>query len=126
MAPALPTACRRWWPAFSRAAGSVAADSEAIKRNFFLRGFFKRRGYYSLTHFNRTKYAASKFVRNPEARIWLPAEHMFVTDNGEQQLSEEGLNPDLAGTIPVGGAPPAGAGVPSWNGICLALVISKK
>ncbi len=51
---------------------NLAADTEAIKHNFFLRGFFKRRGYYNLKHMNQTQYRASKFVKgNSSERVWL-------------------------------------------------------
>ena len=70
---------------------NLASDTEAIKHNFFLRGFFHRRGFYSLTHFNETKYASSKFVKHPSKRIWLAADGLFTgSANGAQQLSAEG------------------------------------
>jgi phospholipid/cholesterol/gamma-HCH transport system substrate-binding protein len=162
-----------------RATRNLASDTEAIKHNFFLRGFFHRRGYYSLTTFNRTKYARSKFVKDPGKRVWLRADDLFTTAaDGGQQLSPEGqevldravskiaddvtnnpimvegysqsgppsqrlvvsseragdvkkyletkfhLNPRLIGTIPLEDKPPERTGVPSWDGICLAVVIS--
>ena len=74
-----------------RATRNLASDTEAIKHNFFLRGFFHRRGFYSLNHFNREEYAASDFVKHPTQRIWLSAENLFTTSaNGAQQLTSEG------------------------------------
>jgi len=164
-----------------RATTNLASDTEAIKHNFFLRGFFHRRGYYNLTSFNRTKYASSKFVKHPAKRIWLRADGMFTnSSSGALELSSEGrstldqaisqmtgdlpnnpimiegyaeagspaedyavatrraaevkkyletrfeLKPDLIGTIPLGDKPPEGTGQESWNGICLAMVVSRK
>lgn len=164
-----------------RASENLASDTEAIKHNFFLRGFFKRRGFYDLNRMNPSEYAASEFVKHPAKRVWLPADGLFTTaSNGTEQLSKEGeaalsravsqiaadlpnnplvvegyaeessaaksflaarqradavrnyldshfhLNADLIGTIPLGDKPPRGTGKESWNGVCLALVVSKK
>lgn len=73
-----------------RATRNLAAETSAIKHNFFLRGFFHRRGFYTLT-LNRKEYDASDFVKNSSKRIWLSAENMFTASaNGKQQLTEEG------------------------------------
>lgn len=162
-----------------RATENLASDTEAIKHNFFLRGFFNRRGYYNLDHLNRTEYADSDFVKHAKERIWLAADNLFdTTANGSQELSKEGqqvlngalsriadnlpnnpimiegyavngpaaerflvarqradevrkyldsryhLNPDLVGTIPLEDKPPRGTGLESWDGVCLAMVVS--
>lgn len=36
------------------------------------------------------------------------------------------LKADLIGTIPLMDKPPQGTGKQAWNGVCLALVVSKK
>ena len=163
-----------------RTTRNLASDTEAVKHNFFLRGFFHRRGFYNLTQFNPHEYASSKFVKHPSQRIWLPADGLFTTSpKGSQQLSTEGrsaldravseigeelpnnpimvegyastgssapqyaapleratdvkqylesryhLKPDLIGTIPLEDKPPAGSGRNSWDGICLALIVSR-
>lgn len=73
-----------------RATRNLASDTNAIKHNFFLRGFFHRRGFYSLT-FNREEYESSDFVKHPSKRIWLPAEGLFTASaNGKQELTSEG------------------------------------
>ncbi len=64
----------------SATAGNLADDTEAIKHNFFLRGFFKRRGFYSLAHMTPAKYANNNFVKKPLARLWLPAAGLFTAD----------------------------------------------
>lgn len=73
-----------------RATRNLASDTNAIKHNFFLRGFFHRRGFYTLA-FNRKEYESSDFVEHPNKRIWLSAESLFTkAADGSQQLTSEG------------------------------------
>lgn len=164
-----------------RATTNLASDTEAIKHNFFLRGFFRRRGYYNLTQFNPTTYAKSKFVKQPSKRVWLAADGIFTkAASGAEKISDEGraaldetfsrltddlpnnpimiegyadqgspaqqyraaeeratavkkylvqrfqLRPDLIGAIPLRDKPPPGTGKNTWNGICFAMVVSRK
>lgn len=160
---------------------NLADDTEAVKHNLFLRGFFKRRGFYSFDTMTPSKYAASKFVKKPRARVWVPSKGMFKTgEDGSQQLTDTGkealdkamsgltpylpnnpvvvegyassgapdqeyllsrqralaaraylqqdfhLDPKLVGVMPFGAHPPKGAGLETWDGVCLVLVESKK
>lgn len=74
-----------------RATRNLASDTEAIKHNFFLRGFFHRRGFYNLTQLNRKEYESSDFVKHPRKRIWLTAENLFTTTpTGAQELTVDG------------------------------------
>ncbi|HLG95114.1 MAG TPA: MlaD family protein [Bryobacteraceae bacterium] len=74
-----------------RATTNLAADTEAIKHNFFLRGFFHRRGFYNLAQLNPNEYQKSNFVKKPAKRIWLTADGMFTkSPNGALQLSDRG------------------------------------
>lgn len=162
-----------------RTARNLASDTDAIKHNFFLRGFFHRRGFYSL-NFNPTEYASSEFVKHPAKRVWLSAGDLFTTTSaGTPLLTVEGrntidhavsrivddlpnnpimiegyadsnspaqgylaasqraadvkqylisrfhLNPDLIGTIALDDKPPKGVGRESWNGVCLAVLVSR-
>jgi hypothetical protein len=43
----------------------MAEDTEALKHNFFLRGFFRRRGYYNLTHIPSDSYRKDRVFTNP-------------------------------------------------------------
>lgn len=159
---------------------NLADDTEAVKHNFFLRGFFKRRGFYNLDTITPSKYASTEFVKKPHARIWIPAAGLFnVGPGGSQQLSDVGrsildqsmsdlvpflpnnpivvegystngvpdqrylasrqrafevrqylesrfhLNSKLVGIMPLGDQPPPGVHKSTWNGICLALVVSR-
>jgi phospholipid/cholesterol/gamma-HCH transport system substrate-binding protein len=58
--------------------GNMAEDTEALKHNFFFRGFFKRRGYYSLANLKADQYRRDKVFANPENhRAWLSADDLF-------------------------------------------------
>jgi phospholipid/cholesterol/gamma-HCH transport system substrate-binding protein len=74
------------------ASSNVADDTEALKHNFILRGFFKRRGYYDLTHIPPDKYRTDSLFTSPaNSRAWLSAEQVFVRDpGGPEQLSQAG------------------------------------
>ena len=163
-----------------QAATNVADDTEALKHNFFFRGFFHRRGFFNLAELTPSKYDSSKFVRKARARVWIPGAGLFIRDSdGAQELTDTGrsildqymselvpflpnnpiviegysesgmpnqrylesrqrasdvreylesrfhLKSELVGIIPLGERPPAESGKSRWDGICLALVISK-
>jgi phospholipid/cholesterol/gamma-HCH transport system substrate-binding protein len=75
----------------NQAAGNLADDTEAIKHNFFFRGFFKRRGFYSLAHMTPSEYEKSDFIKKPAARIWVPATGLFeIGPDGAQQFRPDG------------------------------------
>jgi phospholipid/cholesterol/gamma-HCH transport system substrate-binding protein len=70
----------------------MAEDTEALKHNFFFRGFFKRRGYYNLTDLKSDQYRHDKVFANPENhREWLTTEDLFQpASNGLETLSLAG------------------------------------
>jgi phospholipid/cholesterol/gamma-HCH transport system substrate-binding protein len=74
------------------ATGNMAEDTEALKHNFFFKGFFARRGYYTLSNLSPQEYRRSKLFGNPHsARAWLQATALFQTvPNGREELSPEG------------------------------------
>jgi phospholipid/cholesterol/gamma-HCH transport system substrate-binding protein len=74
------------------ATSNMADDTEALKHNFFFRGFFRRRGYYNLTHIPPDKYRKNVLVTNPDNyRTWLSAEQLFQQDSsGQEQISTRG------------------------------------
>jgi phospholipid/cholesterol/gamma-HCH transport system substrate-binding protein len=163
-----------------QAVTNFADDTEAVKHNFFLRGFFHRRGFYNLSDLTPKKYDSTKFVRKARARVWIPAAGLFTTgSDGTQTLTDVGrsilnqsmsdlvpflpndpvviegyaanglpgqlylesrqraldvrqylewrfhLKSELLGIMPLGDHPPPGTGKTTWDGICLALVVSK-
>jgi phospholipid/cholesterol/gamma-HCH transport system substrate-binding protein len=74
-----------------QAMGNLADDTEAIKHNFFLRGFFHRRGFFNLSDVTRTEYVATEFVKKPTVRVWIPDNGLFTVEaDGTQQLTREG------------------------------------
>jgi len=74
------------------ATGNLAAETEALKHNFLLRGFFRRRGYFDLDHLSPDKYRKDKFFLKPaNSRIWLPASDVFeVSTDGGEVISRAG------------------------------------
>jgi phospholipid/cholesterol/gamma-HCH transport system substrate-binding protein len=76
----------------NQATGNMAEDTEALKHNFFFRGFFKRRGYYNLTNLKPDQYRRDKVFANPENhREWLTTEDLFqAASNGLETLSHAG------------------------------------
>jgi phospholipid/cholesterol/gamma-HCH transport system substrate-binding protein len=73
----------------NQATGNMAENTEALKHNFFFRGFFKRRGYYNLTDLKSDEYRHDKVFANPENhREWLTADDLFQPgSNGLETLS---------------------------------------
>ena len=74
------------------ATGNMAEDTEALKHNFFFKGFFNRRGYYTLTSLSPQEYRSSKLFGSTQSpRAWLQADALFQHGpHGTEELSEEG------------------------------------
>jgi phospholipid/cholesterol/gamma-HCH transport system substrate-binding protein len=71
----------------------LAENTEALKRNFFFRGFFNRRGYFDLDDVTPAQYreGALRTEGRRVLRIWLSAEVLFETDaNGVERLGDGG------------------------------------
>jgi len=71
---------------------NLAADTEALKNNFFLRGFFNRRGYFNLSQMTPQEYRSSQFVKGHSLeRIWLSESELFSPGpDGKENLTKEG------------------------------------
>ena len=71
---------------------SMADETEALKHNFLLRGFFRRRGYYNLDRISAERYRQdSAFTNRANSRAWLAASELFQDGaNGQEQLSVAG------------------------------------
>jgi phospholipid/cholesterol/gamma-HCH transport system substrate-binding protein len=71
---------------------NLADDTEALKHNFFLRGFFNRRGFYNLTQLTPEQYRKTKFLtQSSSLRVWVPANELFsVSSNGTEVLTAAG------------------------------------
>ena len=72
----------------------LAETTEALKRNFFFRGFFNRRGYFDLDDVSVAQYreGALATADRRALRIWLGAAVLFELDaNGVERLSAGGM-----------------------------------
>ena len=75
------------------ATADLADNMEAMKRNFLLRGFFNRRGYYDLDDISPAEYRSGVLEngKRKAMRIWLSAEVLFVPGpNGTEVLTADG------------------------------------
>jgi len=74
------------------ATGNMAEDTEALKHNFFFKGFFNHRGYYSLTNLSPQEYRRSKLFGSAQSpRAWLQADTLFQHGpHGTEELSKDG------------------------------------
>jgi phospholipid/cholesterol/gamma-HCH transport system substrate-binding protein len=71
----------------------LAEASEALKRNFFFRGFFNRRGYFDLDDVTPEQYRAGALESKDRRvlRVWVASEVLFAPDaNGALQLTDDG------------------------------------
>lgn len=106
----------------NRTTGNMAEDTEALKHEFFFRGFFKHRGYYSLADLNPNTYREKKLFTDPRnSRIWMEASDLFEQKtDGSDALSPAGKaridaavaqlgDAAVAGTLVVEGYSTAGA-----------------
>lgn len=74
------------------ATANMADETEALKHNFFFRGFFRHRGYYTLANIDPSKYRKDAiFTRSSNYRAWLPADELFQRNpGGLEQLTTQG------------------------------------
>lgn len=88
-----PVALRNTVQESQQAVTNLADDTEALKHNFFLRGFFHRRGYFNMSDLTPEKYAGTRFARKATVRAWVPSEGLFAaTSNGQLELTATGRN----------------------------------
>jgi phospholipid/cholesterol/gamma-HCH transport system substrate-binding protein len=86
------------------ATGNMAEDTEALKHNFFFKGFFNHRGYYSLSSLSPREYRRSRLFADPnDARAWLRADSLFQHGpHGSEELSEDGKHAIDAAVVSFG------------------------
>jgi phospholipid/cholesterol/gamma-HCH transport system substrate-binding protein len=74
------------------ATGNMAEDTEALKHNFFFKGFFNHRGYYALGSLSPQEYRHSKLFGSTQSpRAWLQADALFQHGgHGTEELSPDG------------------------------------
>jgi phospholipid/cholesterol/gamma-HCH transport system substrate-binding protein len=90
------------------AMAGLAANMEALKRNFLLRGFFNRRGYFTLADISPEEYrkgALTEGGHRRALRVWLRDDVLFERapgENGIEGLTDDGkvrLDSALASTV---------------------------
>ena len=84
---------RRTLSGASEAMSDLSENSEALKRNFFFRGFFDRRGYFDLDDIPVEDYRKGALEARDRrvARVWLSTEVLFATDaEGRETLTDDG------------------------------------
>lgn len=75
------------------AMSDLAENTEALKRNFFFRGFFNRRGYFDLDDVSAAEYREGALQTRDRRvlKIWVNAAVLFERDaNGVEQLGDAG------------------------------------
>jgi phospholipid/cholesterol/gamma-HCH transport system substrate-binding protein len=74
------------------ASSNMAEDTEALKHGFLFRGFFKRRGYYSLANLKADEYRSNRgFAAVTNPRAWLEKPELFENQpDGSEELSPAG------------------------------------
>jgi len=87
----------------NRGTANLAEDTEALKHEFFFRGFFKKRGFYNLEQLSPADYL--KACQRPNvcgSRSWLDAANLFTTgSNGAVQLDGTGRQEIDSAVAPV-------------------------
>jgi phospholipid/cholesterol/gamma-HCH transport system substrate-binding protein len=87
----------------------LAASSEALKRNFFFRGFFNRRGFFDLDDLSVEEYRRGALQTNDRRvlRVWVSAQVLFETDaTGVERLTADGRRRLDSAMAPFLGYPP--------------------
>jgi phospholipid/cholesterol/gamma-HCH transport system substrate-binding protein len=74
------------------ATGNMAEDTEALKHNFFFKGFFNHRGFYTLASLSPQEYRRNKLFGSTQSpRAWLQADTLFQHGpHGTEELSKDG------------------------------------
>ncbi len=70
---------------------NLAEGTEALKHNFLLRGFFKKRGYYTLANISAEQYRQDRaFTNRANHRVWLSGAELFGNGPNGEELSSRG------------------------------------
>ena len=71
----------------------LAANAEALKRNFFFRGFFNKRGFFDLDTVPVEEYRQGALETNDRRvlRVWVSSAVLFENDaSGRERLTDDG------------------------------------
>src|ERR1700683_501088 len=76
----------------NRGTANLAEDTEALKHEFFFRGFFKKRGFYNLDEVTPAEYLkAIERQKDIGTRKWLQASSLVTSGSeGQEELSPAG------------------------------------
>ena len=110
------------------ALSNLEENTEALKRNWFFRGFFRSRGYFNLDDISPTEYREGVLKRGgrEDLRIWLRADLLFepspeqglqLTDGGRARLDSAMatfLRYPLEGPLVVEGHASTGSGAQAF------------
>lgn len=89
--PSLTDDVRQTMASANEAMTDFAENAEALKRNFLVKGFFKKRGFYDLSEISVADYkAGEKAPGYPLDRVWLHSSDLFVANSELLKLSDEG------------------------------------
>lgn len=87
----------------------LSATSEALKHNFFFRGFFNRRGFFDLDNISVEDYREGALTANGRRalRVWVSAQVLFEKDaSGVERLTADGRARLDSAMAPFLGYPP--------------------
>jgi phospholipid/cholesterol/gamma-HCH transport system substrate-binding protein len=89
--PSMTDDVRQTMASANEAMTDFAENAEALKRNFFFKGFFKKRGFYDLSEISVADYkAGEKAPGYPLDRVWLHANDLFVPNSELLKISDDG------------------------------------
>ncbi|MCW5982882.1 MAG: MCE family protein [Bryobacteraceae bacterium] len=75
----------------NEAMSDFSESAEALKHNWLLRGFFRRRGFFDLDMISVEDYqAGARAPGYPVKRVWVPYHALFAQQDDEEALTEEG------------------------------------
>lgn len=92
MGPQLSQSIRNTLAGIEEVTVDLAEGTEALKRNFLFRGFFRDRGFFDLDSISREAYQQGLLERKRTAvRVWVDAARIFArTADGVESLTDEG------------------------------------
>jgi phospholipid/cholesterol/gamma-HCH transport system substrate-binding protein len=75
------------------ATSDMAENMEALKQNWFFRGYFNRRGFFDLDSISLADYRQGKVAQGrDQKRAWLSSQQLFARDPaGRESLTDAGL-----------------------------------
>lgn len=91
--PQITSALRNTLADVQEVTSDLAEGTEALKRNFLFRGFFRDRGFFDLDTVSREAYLSGALEGDDRTaiRIWVDADGLFTRDaTGIEQLTEDG------------------------------------